>query len=289
MAARAIGSGTISFGLVSIPVRLYVATHSEQVSFHLLHEKDGTRVKQQLFCPRDKRVVSRAETVRGFEVRKNRFVTFTPKELDALEADANRAIEIQEFVPLGDVDPIFFKDVHYLGPEKGGAKAYRLLADAMRQQEKVGVAQFTHHGKEHLVIIRPYEEGLVLHTLYYADEVRPFSGIDVERGGKPSARELGMAEKLVDQLAAKGFHPERYHDAYRERVQAAIKRKEKGEDIRVSAPEPTSGKVVDLMEALQASLGGKGRKGSAAAGGRRSASAARGATRRRGSKKRRAS
>lgn len=252
MGARAIGSGTITFGLVSIPVRLYVATHSEQVAFHLLHASCGTRVRQQLYCPHHKRVVERKETVRGFEVRKNRFVTFTEPELKALEAEANRAIEIQEFVPLADLDPVYFKDVHYLGPEKGAGKAYRLLAEAMRDREKVGVAQFIHHGKEHLVVIRPYRSGLALHTLYYADEIRSFE-IEID-GAKPRPNEIAMAEKLIDELSAKGFHPEKYEDTYRDRLNAVVRRKAKGEEVRIAAPEPAREKVVDLMDALKASL-----------------------------------
>jgi DNA end-binding protein Ku len=270
MGARAIGSGTITFGLVSIPVRLYVATHSEQVAFHLLHASCGTRIRQQFYCPHHKRVVDRKETVRGFEVRKNRYVTFTEPELKALEAEANRAIEIQEFVPLADLDPVYFKDVHYLGPEKGAGKAYGLLAEAMRARKMVGLAQFTHHGKEHLVAIRPYEKGLALHTLYYADEIRPFDA-ELDGAGKARPSEVEMAEKLIDQLSSRSFDPERFEDRYRARLKGVVRKKEKGEEVAISAPEPARGKVVDLMDALKASLAG-GRGGiRRAAMGRRSA------------------
>ena len=267
--ARAIGSGTISFGLVSIPVRLYVATHSEQLHFHMLHEKCGTRVRQHLYCPHCKRTIERSETVRGYEVRKGRYVSFTDEELDALEAEANRAIEIQEFVPLSAVDPIYFEDAHYLGPDRDGGKAYHVLAESMDKAERVAVAQFTHHGKEHLVLIRPYKKGLVLHTMYYADEVRSF---DVDTG-RQTARpgEITMAQRLIDQLASDTFRPERYKDEYRTRLKAAVQKKLKGREITAAEPEKPTGKVVDLMEALKQSLGGRRARSARRAGSTRRA------------------
>jgi DNA end-binding protein Ku len=180
-------------------------------------------------------------------------------------------------VPLADVDPVYFRDVHYVGPEKGAEKAYRLLAGAMREREKVGIAQFTHHGKEHLVAIRPYEKGLALHTLYYADEIRAFD-VAIDGAGKPRPNELEMARKLVDQLSSKGFQPERYEDRYRERLLAVIRKKEKGEEVRIAAPEPAREKVVDLMDALKASLAGERRPAGRAA--RRGASTQRSGVRR---------
>src|SRR6185436_6678410 len=174
MASRAIASGTITFGLVSIPVKMYVATSSKQITFHMIHASCGTRVKQQLYCPHHKRVVPRSEIVKGYEPRKGRVVALAKEDLDAIEAEANRAIDIREFVPLAAVDPVYFEDTHYLGPDGDATKAYHLLARAMREQDRAAVAQYVHHGKEHLVLIRPYEQGLALHTLYYADEVRDF-------------------------------------------------------------------------------------------------------------------
>jgi DNA end-binding protein Ku len=254
MAARSIASGTISFGLVSIPIRVYVATHSEGVSFNLLHAECGTRIRQQLYCPKHERVVERSEIVKGYQFAKDRYVTFTDEELKALETAANQAIDIHEFVPLEAVDPIYFENVHYLGPDKGAEKAYHLLAQAMRETGKVALAQFVRGGKEHLVLIRPFDAGLVLHSMYYADEVRSFA--DVERGGEPRLRanEVQMAERLIEQLASAEFHPEKYKDEYRDRLQEVVQKKVAGEEVTVAAEEKPRAQVIDLMEALKASL-----------------------------------
>jgi DNA end-binding protein Ku len=254
MPARSIGSGTISFGLVSIPIRVYVATHSEQLSFNMLHAPCGTRIKQQLYCPHHDKVVERSEIVKGYQFEKDRYVTFTDEELRALEAEANRAIDIHEFVPLAGVDPIYFEDAHYLGPDKGAEKAYHLLAQAMRDTGKVALAQYVRGGKEHLVLLRPYDGGLVLHTMHYADEVRSLAEVDL--GGEPKVRagELEMARKLVQQLSTKAFHPEEYKDQYRERVQELVQKKVAGEEVTAAEPEKPKAQVIDLMEALKASL-----------------------------------
>ena len=255
MAARSIGSGTISFGLVSIPIRMYVATHSEQLSFNMLHRECGTRIRQQLYCPRDERVVERSEIIKGYQFEPDRYVTFTDEELRALEAEANRSIEIQEFVPIDKVDPVYFENVHYLGPDKGAEKAYHLLAQAMRETGKVALAQAVSRGKEELILIRPVDGGLALHSMYHADEVRSFKEIDT--GGEPKlkANELELARKLVEQLATKSFHPEQYEDHYRERVEAMVKRKMEGEEITVAEVEKPRAQVIDLMDALKKSLG----------------------------------
>jgi DNA end-binding protein Ku len=296
MPARSIGSGTISFGLVSIPVRLYVATHSEQLSFNMLHASCGSRIRQQLVCPKDERPVERGEIVKGYEFAKDRYVTFTDDELRALEAEASRAIDIREFVPLEKVDPIFFENAHYLGPDKGAEKAYRLLAQAMRDTGRVALAQFVARGKEHLVLIRPYADGLVMHYLYHADEVRRFDEID--RGGEPAVRagEVELARKLIEQLSADAFRPEQFSDEYRQRLEAAVQRKIAGEEVTAAAPPRARAEVIDLMEALKQSLAGRGRRPAAVAAGpsrsggkRRPAVAARGreaeAPRRRAHKK----
>ncbi len=225
MPARSIGSGTLSFGLVSIPIRVYVATHSEQLSFNLLHAPCGTRIKQQLYCPHHDKVVERSELVKGYQFEKDRYVTFSDEELKALEAEANRAIDIHEFVPLAGVDPIYFEDAHYLGPDKGAEKAYHLLAQAMRETGKVALAQYVRGGKEHLVLLRPYDAG-----------------------------ELEMARKLVQQLSSKAFRPEQYKDQYRERVQEVVQKKVAGEEVTAAEPEKPKAQVIDLMEALKASL-----------------------------------
>ena len=258
MPARSIGSATVSFGLVSIPVRLYVATHSEQPSFNLIHGVCKSRIKQQTWCPRCERVVERSELVKGREVAKDQYVLFTDDELKALEAAASQAIDIQEFVPLADVDPVYFEDTHYLGPDKGGDKAYQLLAEAMRDTGMVALAQHVSRGKERLVLIRPFADGLALHTLYYADEVRAFD--EIERGPKATVKpaETNLARKLIEQLAADGFTPQQYHDHWRERLQEAVDQKIAGEEVAVPAVQPAQAKVIDLMEALKQSLSREG-------------------------------
>ncbi len=258
MPARAIGSATVSFGLVSIPVRLYVATHSEQPSFNLIHGVCKSRIKQQTWCPRCERVVERSELVKGREVAKDQYVLFTDDELKALEAAASQSLDIEEFVPLADVDPVYFQDTHYLGPDKGGDKAYQLLAEAMRDTGMVALAQHVSRGKERLVLIRPYGDGLSLHTLYYADEVRAFD--EIERGPKATvkAAETSLARKLIEQLAGDGFAPEKYHDHWRERLQEAVDRKIAGEEVAAPEAPRAPTKVIDIMEALKQSLAREG-------------------------------
>jgi DNA end-binding protein Ku len=279
MAARSIGSGTISFGLVSIPVRLYVATSSESLSFNMLHEPCRSRIKQQLFCPTCERVVERSEIVKGFQFAKDQYVLFADDELKALEAAANRSIDIQEFVPLAKVDPIYFENAHYLGPEKGAEKAYRLLVQSMHDTGKVAVAQWTSHGKEHIVLIRALDAGLVMHALYYADEVRSLAEITAVGDAAPARpAEVDLARKLIDQLSNDEFRPESYHDAHRERVQAVVEQKIAGQEVAETAEAaPARAQVIDLMDALKESLargrGAKGRESAAAARTERSAKA----------------
>ena len=269
MAARPIGNATISFGLVSIPVRLFVATHSEQLSFNQIHEPCGSRIKQQIFCPHCDKTVERSELVKGYQFEKDRYVTFTDEELKAVEAEASRAIDISEFVPLSSVDPLFFEGSHYLGPQAGAEKAYQLLVSAMHDRGTVALAQFVHHGKEHLVLIRPVGEGLVLHTMHYADEVRGFDDVEVGGPQKIRPQEIELAKKLVDQLSGNVFAPEQYRDAYRDRLREVVDRKVAGEAITTSEPAPARAQVIDLMEALKASLSrpkGKGGARATAAG-----------------------
>jgi DNA end-binding protein Ku len=255
MPPRSIGSGTISFGLVSIPVRLFVATHSEQPSINLIHQDCGSRIRQQVFCPRCERTVERSELVKGYAVAKDQYVTFGAEELKALETAASSAIEIQEFVPLADVDPVFFASTHYLGPDKGGEKAYRLLAQSMRETERVALAQHVSRGKEHLVLIRPFADGLTLHTLYYGDEIRPFDEID--RGGEVTVRdgERELATRLITELSAERFDPSGYRDHYRDRLEEAVTRKVEGQETVAATAATEPPRVIDLMEALKQSLG----------------------------------
>jgi DNA end-binding protein Ku len=254
MPPRSIGSGTISFGLVSIPIRLFVATHSEQPSFNLIHQTCGSRIRQQVFCPRCERSVERGELVKGYAVAKDQYVTFGADELKALETAASSAIEIQEFVPLADVDPVFFASSHYLGPDKGGEKAYRLLAQSMRETGRVALAQHVSRGKEHLVLIRPFADGLTLHTLYYADEIRPFDEID--RGGEVTVRdgERELATRLISELSAERFDASGYRDHYRDRLDEAVTRKVEGQETVAATAATEAPRVIDLMEALKQSL-----------------------------------
>ena len=225
MPPHSIGSGTISFGLVSIPIRLYTAASSASVSFNLLHAKCGSRIRQQTYCPVDQEVVERTALVKGYEVQKDEYVRFTDEELKALEGEASKVIDIAEFVPLGKVDPIYFEKTYYLGPDKGGEKAYRLLADAMARTDRVALAKFVMRGKESLVLIRAAQGGLMLHTMYFADEVRDFGEIEKGQSAKIKEGELELAVRLVDELLHEEFAPAQYDDDYRQRVLAAVEQK----------------------------------------------------------------
>ncbi len=258
MAARPISAGMISFGLVSIPVRLFTATSPKSISFHLLHSKDHSRIQQKIYCPVDEKLIERDELVRGFEIEKGRYVTFTDEELKALEAQGDHAIDISEFIPLAEVDPIYFENGYYLGCESGSAKAYRLLSEAMEQSARVALATYTMRGKEHLVLIRPYARGLMLHTMYYADEIRSVEDVDRGLNAEAKPAELDLAKRLIDDLTQKKFDPSKYHDNYRERVLEAAHRKLEGQEVTEAPAEERKGKVIDLMSALKASLEKRG-------------------------------
>src|SRR5881396_3993430 len=210
MPPHSIGSGTISFGLVSIPIKMYTAASSAGVSFNLLHAKCGNRIKMQQFCPVCNEVVDRAGLVKGHEFAKDEYVRFTDEELKALEGEASRVIDIAEFVPLEKVDPIYFEKTYYLGPDKGGEKAYRLLSDAMIKTKRVALAKFVMRGKENLVLIRPAQGGLMLHSMYFGDEVRDFGEVDKGESAKLKSGELELAERLIDELASEKFDPAKY-------------------------------------------------------------------------------
>jgi DNA end-binding protein Ku len=272
---RPLATGTISFGLVSIPVKLFSATESSAaISFNMLHAKCGGRVKQQYICPRDENVVvPREEMVKGYEFAKDRYVTFTPEELKALEEKASQQIEIAEFVPSEKIDPVYFDKAYYLGPEKGADRAYRLLAEAMRRSGKTALARYAARGKQYLVQIRALPEGgLVMQNLMYADEIRPFSEVGVEPG-EVKEQELALAKQIIDQISTDEFKPEKYEDDVRKRVQDQIQRKVEGQEIQVDEPVKAPTQIIDLMEALKASLAAKG-LAPASASGAASASAA---------------
>lgn len=254
MAARASGSATISFGLVSIPIKLYTAVSAQSVSFHMLHKKCGSRIKMQLYCPVDDEVIDRKDTVKGFEHAKDQYVTFDEDELKTLQAEKNDRVDIVEFVPEESVDFMYIASSNYLGPGKGGDRAYKLLSDAMDRMDKIAVGRWWTHGKEELVLLRPYKGGLVMHRVYYADEVRSMDEVDKPSDNvefKKSEEEL--ADKLIEQLSVDEFKPEQFHDEYRDRVLAAVEQKVAGKEITAPAEEPQA-QIVDLFEALKKSL-----------------------------------
>jgi DNA end-binding protein Ku len=259
MPPHAIGSGTISFGLVAIPIKLYAATASSSVSFNLLHGRCGSRIRQQQFCPRCNAVVERSELVRAYEFAKDQYVQVSDEELKGLEGEASRTIDIAEFVPLDKVDPIYFERTYYLGPDKSGEKPYRLLADALARSQQVAVAAFVMRGKENLVLIRAAQRGLMLHTMYFADEVRNFGEIEKGESAKVKEGEIELALQLITGLASEDFKPESYRDEYRGRVMELIESKVAGKEITTSpAPAPRDARVIDLAEALRQSLAKRG-------------------------------
>jgi DNA end-binding protein Ku len=258
MPPRAIGSATVSFGLVSIPVKLYSATESgTAISFNMLHKDCGSRLKQQYVCQKDGQVVSREDTVKGYEFAKDQYVIFSNEELKALEEAANQSIDIAEFVPLAKVDPVYFDKAYFLGPEKGGDKAYRLLCKAMRESGQAALATYAARGKQYLVMIRPGEEDrLVMQQLHYADEVRSAKDIVVPEG-EVRDQELKLAMQLIAQIQRDTFDPTGYKDVVKERMQKAIDQKVAGQEVSLSPVEAPKAQIIDLMEALKASLAKK--------------------------------
>jgi DNA end-binding protein Ku len=257
MPARAIASATVSFGLVTIPVKLFPATApaGSGISFNLLHKECGTRLKQQYICPKDEVIVPRDDMIKGYEFAKDQYVTFTAEELKALEEKATQTVDIAEFVPLDKVDPVYFDKPYYLAPDKGGEKAYHLLAEVMRDTGRCALAKYAARGKMYLVLVRPVEEGLTMQQLLYADEVRSWK--EIAMPDKPALRdaELKLAHQLVDQIAAETFDPTQYEDEVKKRIQADIEKKVQGKEIEVSETTEQPAQIIDLMEALKASLG----------------------------------
>src|SRR5215217_4927465 len=231
MAARSIASATISFGLVSVPVNLYSSSESKtSVSFNMLHKKCNSRLKQQYTCPKDNEIVGRDETVKGYEFAKDQYVVFTPEELKALEEKATGMIEIVEFVPLAKVDREYLEKVYYLGPDKGGDRAYRLLCEALRDTGRAALGQYSARGQQYLVLLRPLNGVVVMEQLHYADEVRATTEVPVP-AGEVQAKELALAKQLIEQTATDTFEPAKFRDTVRERVMEAIQRKIDGQDI----------------------------------------------------------
>jgi DNA end-binding protein Ku len=256
MEARAIASLTISFGLVVIPVKLYSATLAAgRISFNMLHAKDGSRLKQQYICAKEGTVVERSEMVKGYEFAKDQYVIFTAEEVKALEEAGSRAIEISDFVPLETIDPVYFDHAYYLAPDKGAAKAYTLLVRALRETARCALGRWASHGREHIVMMRPLEEGLVMQQLHFAQEVRAIRELGIEEAPVKEA-ELKLARQIIEQQATEAFDPSSFVDQFKQRIEAAIAQKIEGKQITLAEEPAARPNVIDLMDALRASLAG---------------------------------
>src|SRR5262245_3974924 len=254
MPAHAIGSATISFGLVSVPIKLYSTAESRaSVSFNWLHKKCGSRLKQQYWCPKDEEKVEKDEMMKGYEFSKGQYVTFTPEELKALEEKATNAVDIVSFVPLSAVERIYLDRAYYLGPDKGGDRAYRLLVEALKETKRAALGQYAVRGQQYLALVRPLGDVLVMEQLHYADELKPAA--EVPQGEtKIKPAELTLAKQLIEQSSTDEFHPEEFKDTVRGRVLEAIQQKVEGQDITEEPAEAPKAKIIDLMEALKQSL-----------------------------------
>jgi DNA end-binding protein Ku len=250
--ASSVWSGYLTFGLISMPVRLFSGARSSSISFHMLHRDDLTRIKQQLYCPHDDRVVERSEIVKGYEYRKDEYVVVEPEEIKKIEPKTAKTMEILEFVKSSDVDPIFFESSYYMMPEEAGRRPYALLTKALEESEYYAIAKLTMHNREYTVFLRPHEGGMMLHTMYYAEEVRQVEGFgapDVEL----KEAEVKVAHQLIEALAA-DWDPEKYHDEFQDNLKKLIETKlEGGKIVEVEKPKKLA-PVVDLMAALKQSL-----------------------------------
>ena len=254
MAPRSIASLTVSFGLVSIPVKLYSATEaSHAISFNLLHKGCGSRLRQQYFCVKEDVPVSREDMVKGYEFAKDQYVMFSPEELKAMEEAGTHSAEISEFVPIESIDPVFFDKAYYLAPDKGGAKPYALFTRALRESKRCAIGRYGARGKQYIVMIRPILEGLVMQQLLYAGEVRSIQEIEIPKGEVKEA-ELKLARQLIEQQASDTFDPAPYVDEVRARIETAVQKKVEGQEITMAEAPEGGAQVIDLMEALRASL-----------------------------------
>ena len=263
--ARAIWSGSISFGLVNVPVKLFSAVSQKEVHFNMLHDKDGARINLKRFCSAEDVEVPYEHIVKGYEVSKGRYVTVTPAELEGVDPKASRTIDIQDFVELAEIDPIYYDHTYYLAPDKGAGKAYALLLEAMRRTGRVGIARVVLRTKEALCCVRPLGGALALSTMNYADEIVPVDELELPKEPAPAPRELEMAGRLVESLTT-AFEPDRYHDTHREKVLALVEKKAAGEEV-VLPPEAAPAKVVNLADALAASLAARRQGGAPEASG----------------------
>lgn len=255
MAPRAIGSATISFGLVSVPCKLFTAADSTSgISFNMIDPETGSRVKYKYVRASDGEEVNRSDLVKGYEFAKDRYVTFTDEELKAIEARSDGSVDIEEFVPRAEVGREYIDKIYYLGPDKGGERAYRLLSKAMQETGLSALGKYAARGKEYLVLLTPKDDGVIMEQLHYAHEIRSFDEIPTG-DAEPKEGELELAIQLIEQISNDTFEPDKYTDEVRDRVLEMIQAKVEGEDITVSAAEEPQAQIIDLMEALKASLG----------------------------------
>lgn len=252
--ASTVWKGHLTFGLVSFPVRLYSAARGETIGFNLLHAPDHSRIKQVTFCQAEDKPVPRTELVKGYEYEKGRYVVIDEEDIKKVAPKTAKVMEIQEFVKAGDVDPVFFESSYYMAPDEGGEKPYALLFEALRQSGYYGIAKVAMHNREHVVILRPARRGILLHTMYYVDEIRQVDEFRTDTG-MVKEKELEMAKMLIDSLA-ESFQPEKYNDTYRENLQRMIEAKIEGRKV-VETPAPKVAPVIDIMEALRRSLAEK--------------------------------
>lgn len=250
--ASSVWSGYLTFGLISLPVRLFSGARGEHISFHMLHRDDNVRIKQQLWCPHDERVVERNEIVKGYEYRKGEYVIIEPDEIKKIEPKTAKAMEILEFVKADQVDPIYFESSYYVTPEEAGRRPYALLCKALEETNYVAIAKLTMHNREYTVFLRPYKGGMMLHTMYYKDEVR-----ELDNFGRPDVElkdaEVKVAHQLIEALAG-DFEPEKYHDTFEENLKTLIKARLEGEEVTPVEKPKKLAPVVDLMAALKESL-----------------------------------
>jgi DNA end-binding protein Ku len=258
MAARTIGSATISFGLVSVPVNLFSSSESSAaISFNMIHTKCGSRLKQQYICAKEGMVVEKDEISKGYEFSKDQYVLFTPDEVKALDEKATNTIDIAEFVPLAAVDRIYLEKLYYLGPGKGGERAYKLLVAALADTGRAALGQYSARGKQYLSLVRPMGDILVMEQLHYQGEIRSADDVPRPEVALKDA-ELALARQLIEQGSVDEFRPQNFHDTVRERVLEAIQRKVDGQEITAEATEAPQTKIIDLMDALKASLAKRG-------------------------------
>lgn len=250
--ARAIWSGAISFGLVNVPVKLYSAISQNNIQFHMLSPDGNCRLRQKLFCPETGEEYNFGETARGYEIAPNQYVILKKDEFDSLKPESGDVIEIDDFVDLKDIDPIYYDRPYYIGPDRGGDKVYRLFLEALEKTKRVGIGHFVMRSHEYLAAIRVKDNILCLETMNYAEDVRPANEVTVAEG-KPDKRELSLATELIDSWTSQ-FDPQKYHSTYRERMRKVIEEKAEGRAVIAPAPKAKPGKVVNLMDALKASI-----------------------------------